>query len=305
MAHAHYSKVQTFTKNVFNSNPIWNRDIDKYLSVENLLLLKEQTPISLSDIKKMKISAFEGSLFREPFLKGNFKWILPTGIFHRKRNRHGLLFCPGCLEKDGDQCYYRKKWRLSLSVVCPICKIKLKACCPKCKSTVIYFRVELGKKETQPEKPINQCYHCSFDYRKARRQRASDLLVKQQKYLYNLIDRGFNDQFQFSFLYFDVLYAIVSKLSSKRKYQENFYNFVIDWFSLKKTYLPIKSGHLFEYKSLECRIHLLSLAILFLDNFDSEMLTEMKRQKISGSFLLRDMPYIPYWYHSKIRAYLY
>src|SRR5207237_99582 len=125
LAEINATKVHTFCKRYFPLQQVWNRDIDRLGPRAMLHTLSKITTIDYPRLLKSTFSDYEGFLFKELNSNGNSKWIMPLGIYHRTRKRFGLQFCPQCLIKDGNRPYFRKSWRLSLSIVCPVCRLKL------------------------------------------------------------------------------------------------------------------------------------------------------------------------------------
>lgn len=141
LSHAHHMKVYTFTRLYFSGKQVWNRDIDRSVPEQIIKFLAQKTNCTFNDIYNTTLRSYEGKLFEVHNEKTSSKWILPLGVYHRTWKNNGLMFCPGCLSKDGCKPYYRKQWRLSLSVICPDCECYLQNECPKCSAPVFSFRI--------------------------------------------------------------------------------------------------------------------------------------------------------------------
>ncbi|WP_330442629.1 TniQ family protein [Flavobacterium sp. C4GT6] len=208
----HRIKSHTFSKFFFDGLPIWNRDIDQYCPEIIKRKIYEHTPLSKDRIENLFLSSFDGIVFNDVI---STKSLLSIGINHRKRRKFGLLYCIGCLEKEVK--FFKKSWRLTSSLVCLECSLKLLDSCPHCNSPIAFHRLENGIKGKIPENDLNSCYKCLRDITKTDKIYADDDSIKYQKYINNTIDFGFNDLTQYSFTFFSVLHELEHKLYSRSK----------------------------------------------------------------------------------------
>lgn len=113
---------------------VWTRDVDvcasrsllerlAYPSGKSLQMLYGLTLVGWNEVTRRSLDPPQGV----------YHWINSLGIYHRSRQRHGLTFCPGCLEEDGA---YLRQWRLSFWTVCPIHQRLLQDACPQCGAVV-------------------------------------------------------------------------------------------------------------------------------------------------------------------------
>src|SRR5690606_34709246 len=124
--------------------------------------------------------------------------------------------CPGCLRGDKKTPYYRKRWRLALSIVCPDCECYLYDCCSRCGSPVCFFRNSIGIKSHETFKHWAICSNCKRDLRESELKQAPSDIVNMQKHLYEIIEKGFNNRIIFPILYFDVLHQVAKLLVTSR-----------------------------------------------------------------------------------------
>jgi len=118
---------------------IWTRDIDRSIDEPTLAKVAAVSSTTIERARETCLRSYEGRMFERLNVAGNSDWILPSGIFHRKRKRPGMQFCPLCLATD-ETPYYRKAWRLALSTFCDLHDVMLHDRCPKCQSPVIFHR---------------------------------------------------------------------------------------------------------------------------------------------------------------------
>lgn len=126
-------RVHTFCHAIWPRLQIWNRDIDALAPAALMEVLCERTGVRKAAAERTALRAYTGILFDR--LRGNTHtdWILPVGVFHRKRRRPGLQWCPRCLSEDREP-YYRRRWRLALASTCSTHGIVLADHCHECGS---------------------------------------------------------------------------------------------------------------------------------------------------------------------------
>lgn len=168
IARAQGQKLQSFCATVWGrERQIWNRDIDRLADDAFLAPLAEGTGVGLERARQTTLSDLAGVVFERVNPGGNTPLILPLGIYHRLRSRHGTQFCPECLAADPAP-YFRRRWRLAAWVVCPVHRRLLHDRCPRCGSPVNFHRGEMGdRRRTGSRSPVF-CSTCRCDYRAAR-----------------------------------------------------------------------------------------------------------------------------------------
>lgn len=166
IARANHTKVYSFYALYFGQeHQIWNRDIDKLAPEWLVDGLAAWTGLDRGEIEQMTLRSYEGLLYEHHNPYGNTKWILPAGVYHRTRRRHGLVYCPLCLFKDAEP-YFRKSWRLSFNTVCEHHGSQMLDACPKCNAPVVYFRRDLGHRRAYMVDSMALCHQCGFDLRR-------------------------------------------------------------------------------------------------------------------------------------------
>ena len=128
----------------FPGVPIWNRDIDCSATASFAKCLAELAGVSEAQVIAMQLRGPSGAATDRI-------WLNAVGIFHRKRRRHGLAFCPACLQDVG---YFRRAWRHSAVTLCGRHAVSLLDACQRCNAPVMPHRQELD---------LTWCSECSAD----------------------------------------------------------------------------------------------------------------------------------------------
>ena len=166
LAMAHGMKVHSFSSISFPQKAIWNRDIDKSTDNDLLESLSLLTATSIQRVNETTLSSLEGFLYERHNKYGPNPWILPVGVYHRKRVQFGMQFCPLCLSEDKIP-YFRLKWRLTFMTICEKHKIILRDRCFKCQSAINFHRNELGDFHKFVSDSLTICHICQADLRES------------------------------------------------------------------------------------------------------------------------------------------
>ncbi|MEO8761348.1 MAG: TniQ family protein [Bacteroidia bacterium] len=299
LAHAHEMKVYTFTKLFLGNRQFWNRDIDRSVSEESLKILATKSNCTYIEIFQTTLRSYEGILFEKDNLKSSSKWILPLGIYHRTWKNHGLMFCPNCLKKDGNEPYFRKYWRLSLYTICCDCKCYLIDRCPNCNKPVSFFRSELGNKIQEPERRINQCYNCNYNLAKIKITKVKKALWNTQLKIQNHL-QSVPAHFISPLNYFNAFRCVIKIFASRRRMFLNAQQSLSMQFKFR--YQDRKGGfaNRFEVLSIEERAEILNAMIWLFENWPYRFIKVFKSLKFYSSDLFRDCQNLPEWYTNVI-----
>ncbi|MFI8615972.1 TniQ family protein [Acidovorax sp. NPDC077693] len=166
LAHAHGYKSEQLCRILLGrARPMWNRDVDRQLSEELREALRNVTAISAEQLDLLGLTAYQGIVSEQVNANGNSRWILPLGVWHRKRRMSSLMCCPMCLATDAVP-YFRRSWRLSFVTVCTKHHVDLIDECPACCSPITPHRVDVGKVGLIPRKnTLVKCASCGYDLR--------------------------------------------------------------------------------------------------------------------------------------------
>jgi hypothetical protein len=151
VAFAHGQNPYVFHNLHLPSMPIWSRDVDRAHVGGLLSGLSAVSALSVSRIRAASLDRYRDLGLTAP-VHGEWPFILSAGIYHRKRRRHGLQFCPNCL--GAGTAYFRRSWRLAYVLKCPTCNVPLSDACPHCDAPVIPHRTHFD---------MRACHRCGGD----------------------------------------------------------------------------------------------------------------------------------------------
>ena len=301
MSHDHGLQVYEFCKMCWPGLGLFERDIDRNISDEAIEKLSGRTNCRFEEVKSASLRYFEHKLY-DPFLKtkyGRTKWVLPIGRESFKHKRKGLMFCPGCLRRDKKTPYYRKRWRLALSIVCPDCECYLYDCCSWCGSPVCFFRNSIGIKNHETFKHWAICSNCKRDLKESELKQASPGIVNLQKHLYEIIENGFNNRIIFPILYFDVLHQVVKLLITSRPRLQSLRKDIFKHHDMK--YFAVHSMKpIFELLDYEKRIEVITAAYWLLEDWPGRFLFYCRKHKLRSTDVLVEFTDAPFWYERVI-----
>jgi hypothetical protein len=222
LAHGHGLKLQTFSAMVFGRDKsIWNRDIDKQAPDWLITKLAELTGATAQTVLNTTLKSYEGVLYEHHQPNGNTKWVLPLGVYHRKRRCHGLQYCPRCLKEDAVP-YFRKRWRLALSTICTRHGCYLLDACLECASPLAPHRADMQGREYFPLGAVSvHCWKCGFDLRSASAAAVTDSAsVRLQVQLEFALEHGYADwagnQSMHSIVFFGGLRELIAGLTTRQ-----------------------------------------------------------------------------------------
>jgi hypothetical protein len=304
-AHANRIKLQTFTTlGLGREATLWNRDIDRLASDALLGALSAQTGSSVDELRGGMLSAYEGLLFERHNALGNTKWILPLGIYHRKRKGKGVQFCPLCLFDDPIP-YFRRSWRLALSTICATHGTMLHDRCPCCGAPVVYFRNDLGRRSDYRLGDHVSCWQCGSDLRRAPAYGPfgpDGKCIAALRSLVAFFDFGWwfhgSTTVSYGHLYFDALHHLVTFLSSARGRQ------LLEFMERETGWRAVIGDEVaqvrFEQRPVGVRHQLLVSALWLLDDWPTRFVRAAKVAGLSQSRILRGEA-LPFWFESEIR----
>lgn len=304
-AHANRIKLQTFTTLGFGREAtLWNRDIDRSASDTLLETLSEQTGSCVAELRGGMLSAYEGTLFERHNAFGNTKWILPLGIYHRKRRGFGIQFCPLCLFADPVP-YFRRKWRLAFVTICDQHNCLLHDRCPSCHAPVIYFRNDLGRRKDYTLTSHTLCWQCGFDLCRAPAfspPAPDGLSIVALRSLVAFHDIGWWFQgdatMPYGQLYFDALHHLAMFLSSIRGRR------LLGFIEQDTGWRALSGGQLkrerFEQRSVRVRHTLLVAALWLLEGWPDRFVRAANSSGLSQSRILNGEA-LPFWFESEVR----
>ena len=145
-----------------NQHTVWNRDVDRMAPSNLLKSLEELTGVDAATIRTFTLAHVAEQVDVDHHPNGNATWLLPLGVWHRKRLRYGVQFCPMCLGMD-KRPYVRRSWRLAYYTECEHHRVLLLDRCQSCGVAFNYFRGELGNRNQIDAAGMNFCVGCGLD----------------------------------------------------------------------------------------------------------------------------------------------
>lgn len=304
-AYANHLKLQSFTTLALGKEvALWNRDIDRSASGALLARLSDQTGSLVTDLRGGMLAGYESFLFERHNPNGNTKWILPLGVYHRKRKRYGVQFCPLCLFFDPAP-YYRRRWRLAFSTVCDVHGTMLHDRCPQCGSPVVYFRNDLGYRSGYRIGDLVSCWKCDFDLRRAAAYSPTgpdgkSISVVRSLGMFHDLGWWFQggEAIPYSPLYFEALHHLLMILPSPNGVRLTGY--IEDQTGWRASLCDARKRSPFEAHSISVRHNLLVSALWLLDDWPDRFVRAAKASGLSQSRILRGES-LPFWFESEIR----
>ena len=208
------TKYHTLCDYFFPGQSLDTRDIDFFLSQKQMQYFSELTYHKESTFQKTSLRDFTPNLACS--YSDLEKWILSKGKQHRVSKNYYINYCPSCFGND-EIPYFRKSWRLIISIVCTTCKKDLLDHCPMCKKPIDYLRLDIGHKEKIRNRELYFCYNCDYDLRKAVQLESTSCNLSFQLKINSFLKAGHTDALNYSHLYFSVIYLLMTKLSSNAR----------------------------------------------------------------------------------------
>ncbi|AMP07504.1 TniQ family protein [Collimonas pratensis] len=298
LAHGHGMKSQTFCNVIFgNRIQIWNRDIDRLAPSWLLDELSRRTGTSPETVLNTTLRTYEGLLYRQFRLSGALHWILVLKMYHRKREGHGLQFCPTCLAEDTIP-YFRKNWRIAFNTVCTRHGTMLLDRCPKCSVAVAVHRLDMARPADVELAPLSYCHICGFDLRAAPATEpiaydvpTAALLLKVSR----IVDTGGKPSPEWDLGRYSVMHQLC-KLMTSRYQHVSLRQFVLEQIGTQD--MPLAEGHIsFEMRSIEERHHLAQLTAWLLMDPERRLTAAWRAQAVRYNMLVKDFHQPPIWYN--------
>ena len=145
-----------------NQHTIWNRDVDRMAPAQVITRLSRMTGVPEGRVRASTLAQLAEQIDVDHHPNGSSTWLLPLGVWHRKRLGYGVQFCPMCLGMDKLP-YVRRSWRLAYYTECEHHRILMMDRCPSCGEAFNYFRGELGDRSQIDAARLNLCVGCGHD----------------------------------------------------------------------------------------------------------------------------------------------
>lgn len=292
VAMEHESTTFSFIKYIFDNIDPYLRDIDKSLSEEQFNQLASFVPVSRDRIRKLQLNSFNGKLFDKDSKGQWYPFITNLGPNTGRKAKYIMVYCPSCLAEDA---YYRKTWRVSLSVCCTKHGCYLLDACSNCGEGV-HFRKINQFKHSPTQFRMDVCYSCEMSLTKGDIILAPDNIFTFQMKWEKLIKEGWDNSEQFSFLYFQGLEYILSALTSKSKRSRDLVKLIIKKLQLNPDVLYWTPSINYNFQLLSNRVILLKSLIYLLDNWPYQFREALSTVGMTRSYFYKEQNHtIPYW----------
>lgn len=304
LAHGHGLKVQTFCNLIFgNQRQIWNRDMDRLAPDWLIDELSFRTGAPRERVWNTTLRSYEGILYSKFRLAGNLRWLLGLKIYHRKREGHGLQFCPSCLFEDKIP-YFRKHWRVAFYTVCAVHKTMMLDRCPQCGAAIAIHRLDIANSGAVEDGTVAYCHACGMDLRTA------PIL---EPIVYDLAVSEFLLSACCTIAPHDAVetewnlgrYAVMHQLSwimTARYKHVHLREFVLRQIGTRD--ISLTQGRVsFEMRSIEERHHLVQLVGWLLVDCESRLDAAWRGGAVRYNVLLKDFTDVPDWYWQIVRKF--
>lgn len=307
LAHANHLKSQTLADWAFGKpSSFWARDQDKLASPTVISSLADLTGQASETLHGLTLAAYEGILYRHHNPMGNTRWILPMGVYHRKRRNYGLQYCPLCLATDPVP-YFRRQWRLAFATICDRHGTLMHDRCHKCGVPVAFHRGELGHWDKHQFDHAALCHSCGADLSRAPAWDApagavEPLIALRSLVAFHFLGWTFSEKetFQYSHLYLDVVRHLCTFFLSR--HGVSLWRLVEKESRLPPMTLPAGRNEL-EFLSLRERHHLLLGAIWLLQEWPDGFVWACREARVVPSRLLAYWD-PPYWFEQVVAEHL-
>ena len=273
LANAHRIRPLSFYKRFYPVSNIWNIDIDKSAPDKFIRKLESKTLSTYEELLSTTLMHYEGKLYLKHNPYAYTKWVLPESNPHITYNNSWLVFCPKCLKKDKIP-YFRKHWRLSISIICTECGVYLHEKCPNCSNPVLLYNNGFS---------LRNCYDCKYDLSLAKPKKTPQKYLKMQIELYRIMNEGWNSRVIYPHLYFYVLYQMLKIIKGKKLF-------------INKTVNDNSYNIPFEQLSIDLRKQYLTIAVWILEDFPKRLIRTVQEKSIR-TLLFKDFEDVPFWYH--------
>ncbi|SEU06419.1 TniQ family protein [Hymenobacter actinosclerus] len=308
LARSHRVKVQSFSRYLWPEIVVWKRDIDKLALPAILDTLAARTLTAPQLIASTTLASVVERLTGTVVTtsrEGPTSWLMPVGIQHRTRQGNGLVYCPGCLQRDGANAYYRTSWRLAFHVACPTCEVYLREECPACGAPVNFFRLDIGL-EDGSDAPLTTCHACAFDLSRAPAIPVPTREMRRYRFLYRVSREGWNRAIPYPHQYFRVLRQLVRILSCPFGEALRLQVDVRRRLRLGRSTEWPAGGGMFEQMPIARRIYLLKQAMWLLEEWPERFIAIMHDNRIRSYTIRRDMAEeMPFWFGTVLVEHLF
>ncbi len=300
IARANGLKLQTFCVQVFGQErQLWNRDIDRLAPDWLLRSLAQHTGTPLRRVVDTTLLRYQGVLYERKPATGQLRWILCAGMYHRKRQAFGTLYCPRCLTEDAEP-YFRTRWRVAVLCHCAHHGVELLDRCPRCEEPVALHRQELGKPQSVDSGPMSDCHICGADLRDAPTRKAEFYDSSIATVSSSIADLVEGRPSPLDAGHMVVLHQLCQIMVSRR-WSARLAAYVARMLALSPGIQPISNARWFESRNIVDRRHVIQLASWLLADAELRIKQACRERAARYSDLKRDVKTCPAWFSRAIQ----
>jgi hypothetical protein len=305
MSRSHLLRYYSFCSSYFEGIGFWDRDLDKFLPEGIKDIVVNKSILKIEDINQMLLSSFYPNLYIGDLSSRN-PWFTPFSVYsHKYGAKHSttLSICPSCLNKDEDQPYFRKNWRLSIQTICENCRCDMIDRCPNCGVPINHLISERGRKNQMSIFPITYCWKCLYDLKSHPTIKPTEELLNMQGFLNTTIELGYDisHSLHYSHLYFSVLKKTLSLLNKAKNQQlQKLQELICNATNLEFITPSNSRENPFEMMSIDKRRNLLFKAYWLLGDWPNRFRELTTKAGLKSKLFTDDFQEIPYWFKSEI-----
>jgi hypothetical protein len=280
-------------------------DIDMNPSDGTLNRLANITGTPLDVVKQTSLASYEGTLFERRSDPSLPSWILPLGILQMERYGYGMQSCRRCLREEP---FFRKEWRLALSVACTKHAERLLDSCCDCGNPITYHKGVSSRAVNRRTTLPLQCEKCKAPYAEGDGGISTDgVLLDTQARLDKVLSDGYatvGDKRIHALLFFKGLRNIIRALITGRK-SEEFRCVVAQHSSVDEPVRTWRVGERFEFLRNRERAAVLKLAWPLLDDWPRNFASYAREARLGVCDLTHrylTLNDIPYWLALEIKG---
>ena len=297
-------KVQPFASYLVGDkrNSFWARDKDRCASEELLSEVARRTVTPVDKVRASTVADLAEKIAGHHQPNGNSPWVLPIGVWHRKRKQFGTQYCPLCLKLD-QKPYVRRSWRMAFYTECEQHHVLLENHCPQCLAPFCVHRSEMGHYYIKDGLPVSRCFNCCFDLTSVIPRRMEWPTWQHSIAVRSLLlqrglpevwagDRHFPNTPEF----FAVVRRLIAMMSSTRSVGD-LYDYVAR--NIWPEGFPVLSnrGQKYEVRDVEGRHILFGMAVWLMLEWPTRLEAAIDRLSLTRTDLSRDSKgELPYWF---------
>jgi hypothetical protein len=307
MAFCHGLTTVEFCKYALCRNLYASYDIDRIIKPKTIMIIAEKTDCTPREVEATTLRWYVNKLYTPSFVtNASEMWLLPSEQVrdykkHTFYHRSGLMFCPLCLKT---KIYFRKQWRLTLSLVCLDCGCYLLDRCPHCKKGNSFMEVDSRDfLKGNLDHYLLNCHHCKQDVTDCNIEMASEEILHLQQKLYNLVESNTENPLVSKKSYLRVLSFLCRLLLNPLKGGFKLSNFVHDVYQLNNLPFNRWSKVLTDdlrRVTVRKRADMVAMAAWLLEKWPGRFISLCQNNEVRQDHVLKLFPSAPIWFRGPI-----